>query len=333
MKLSEVRNVLEKYSEDQLRVVIARLYRAIPKAIREEKDIDRIIADPEASIQSRNGNRQTAPDIEDLRDEADRFVEDAYNQYYFAPNRFVSKRDRPKWRFIVKRLCKDILASAADDNSMPEAAQLLEKLYRLLCYSCAYTLFSAHDSFESVGIEQKEFFRRVLTLKYQYEDRNAFIENALLLMVNNPLNRYTLHEDLMAVILEFAKTPDLKEMTIGHCSDLMETIRSKPLTPEERQWGYERTEKLNSLTKMAFLCYARLYEYANAVSYFKKNYCNDDEEVALYVMLRLLYGLNQKELFLQEYEKALANGVRPRASLRETYRFTKEKGELPASLL
>ena len=40
MKISEVRNVIGKYSEDQLRVIITQLYRAIPKAIKEKNDID-----------------------------------------------------------------------------------------------------------------------------------------------------------------------------------------------------------------------------------------------------------------------------------------------------
>jgi len=37
MKISEVRSVIEKYSPDQLRLIISELYKAIPKAIKEEK--------------------------------------------------------------------------------------------------------------------------------------------------------------------------------------------------------------------------------------------------------------------------------------------------------
>jgi len=224
MKISEVRNIIEKYPENKLRAIITQLYKAIPKALREENDIDGILKDPNNSIQSRLKTKQgNIPDIELLRAEIDRFIDNAYKQNYFAPNRFVSKRDRPKWRFIVKRLYKDLLA-AANENNVHEAAQLLERLYQLLCYSCQYILFSAYDSFQSAGIEQEEFFRRVLALKYQYEDKNTFIENALLSMVKNSLNRYTLREDLMGVILEFIRTPDLKEMTIAKCSELIETV-------------------------------------------------------------------------------------------------------------
>ena len=333
MKISEVRSVIEKYSEDQLRVIISELYKAMPKATKEENDIDGILKNPDSLTQPRPKPRQKEmSDIELLKYETERFVDYAYKQYYFVPNRFVSKQNRPKWRFIVKRLYKDLLATSAGEGNIPEAARLLEKLYQLLCYSCNYVLFSAYDSFKSIGVEQEEFFRRVLALKYHCEDKNTFTKNALLLMVNNPLNRYTLRENLMEVILEFAKTPDLREMTIANCRELIETIKREPFLQKGRQSDYERKEKLNGLTKMTFLCYARLYEYQEAISYFKANYCEANQEIALYVLLRMLSGLNQKDHFLQEYEKALENGITPRETLKKIYRSTKEKGELPANL-
>ncbi len=332
MKISEVRDVIQKHSQDQLRVIIAELYKAIPKAVKEENDIDHIIRDPTGSIQPRSGSKQRSkPDIDILTEETNSFIEDAYSQHYFAPNRFVSKRERPKWRFIVKRLYKDLLL-AADEDNVPEAAQLLEKLYELLCHSCKYVLFNAYDPFQSVGIDQEDFFRRILALKYQCEEKNTFLRNALLSMANVSLNRYTLREDLMWVILEFAKTPDLREMTVALCTELIETIKRRPLSKKgERESDHETEEKRNSLTLMGFLCYAQLYEYENAISYFKTNYCKDDKEVALFVLLRLLFGLNQKNLFLREYEAASRNGTRPRDILKKIYSLTKENGVFPAN--
>ena len=330
MKVSEVRNLISGYSPDQLRVIIAELYKAIPKAVKEDHDVDGILRNP-TSAQSRARNKGGAiPNIRDLEDEANRFIEAAYGLCYLVPNRTIPKRERPKWRFTVKRLYKGLLA-AADQSSVPEAARLLEKIYELLCYSCRYTLFSAYDSFESIGVEQDEFFRRLLGLKYQCEDKNAFVRNALLLMAGNALNRYTLREDLMWVVLEFLQTPDLREMAVAKCSELTETMKGEPPSEQEHQSRYEKREKLNSLTKMAFLCYARLYEYEQAISYFKVHYCVDNDEVALYVLLRLLSGLNQTDYFMQEYERALENGIIPRDSLKRTYRFAKENGKLPAT--
>ena len=340
MKMPEVRRVIEKYSEEQLRTIVFELYKAMPKAIKEKNDVDSILMNPNGLKQPRPKTRQKeVPDIELLKYETERFVDYAYKQYYFAPNRFVSKQNRPKWRFIVKRLYKGLLAASAGEGNISEAASLLEKLYQLLCYSCSYVLFSAYDSFESIGIEQQEFFRRVLALKYECEDKDPFIKNALLSMVNNPLNRYTLRENLMEVVLEFAKTPDLREMTITQCTELIETTRRESfpqkklqLNHERRRADYAKSEKLNNLTKMAFLCYARLYEYPRAIAYFKANYCEADQEQALYVLLRLLIDLNQKDYFLEEYETGLEHGIKPRDALNKTYRITKERGALPENI-
>lgn len=339
MKISEVRTIVDKYPADKLKLIVSELYKAIPKAVRADRDIDGFLRDPDSQAQSRSRNRhKETPDIELLKDELESFVDDAYNQYYLAPNRFVPKRERPKWRFIVKRLYKDLLAAASDESNVPEAARLLEKLYQMLCYSCGYVLFTAYDPFQSVGIEQMEFFRRVLALKCQCEDKHTFIKNALLSMVNNSLSRYTLHEDLMEVILEFTRTPDLKEMAIALCSELTEAIKRESPPKKERRSSFsghqsecEKEGKLNSLTIMAFLACARLYEYPRAISYYKANCCHSNKEISLYVLLDLLFRLGQKDYFLQEYEKAVESGVTPRDVLRKVYHFTKEKGELPAT--
>ena len=126
MKISEVRSVVEKYSAEQLRLIIAELYKAIPKAIKEENDIDGMLKNPEKLTQPRPKTRQKeVPDIELLKSETECFVDYAYKQYYLAPNRFVSKQNRPKWRFVVKRLYKDLLATSADENNVPEAASVV----------------------------------------------------------------------------------------------------------------------------------------------------------------------------------------------------------------
>src|SRR3990172_323369 len=152
MKMSEVRRAIEKYSEDQLRTIVLGLYKAIPNSVKEEHRVDALLMNPDSLKQRTPKTRQQdGPDIGVLKVETEQFVDHAYKQYYFAPNRFVSKQNRPKWRFVVKRLYKGLLAASADEGDIPEAANLLEKLYQLLCYSCSYTLFSAYDSFRSVG--------------------------------------------------------------------------------------------------------------------------------------------------------------------------------------
>src|SRR5206468_39918 len=83
------------------------------------------------------------------------------NDYYCIPNSVVPKRERSQWRFTVLRLFKNINHAATREANVAKAAELLEKLYVMLCYSCRYTLFSAYDSFQSVGVSQEDFFRVV----------------------------------------------------------------------------------------------------------------------------------------------------------------------------
>jgi len=274
------------------------------------------------------------PDIDFLEWETTSFIEDAYKQYYFIPNQFVPKRERPKWRFVVKRLYKEILLAASQEDDLPVATQLIEKLYQLLCYSCAYILFSGDDPFQSVGIEQPEFFRKVLTLKFQHKGKDESLKGALLLLINTTLNRTTVRSELMKVILEFLSTPDLREVAITKCNELIETIKREPLPKKDwnsSSYKYKKEEKLNILTEMGFLCYAQLFDYEKAIAYLMENYCTSDKEITIHILLSLLFDLKQKDYFLREYEAALNKGIVPRESLVKAYNYAKEKGELPGS--
>ena len=336
MKIAEVREKLAKYSNKELRIIIAELYKAIPKAIKEEQGIDALINNPLDADKTGKKRKKASPalDIESIKFETEQFIENAYEQNYFAPNSVIHKKDRPKWRFIAKRLFKELTLAASVEENIPLASELLEKLYVLLCYSCEYVLFSAYDSFESTGIEQKEFFHRVLLLKSQHEKKPDFVRNAISIMINNGLNRYTLYSTLMDVIIDFVKTPDLKEMAITTCDELLLELKSDHTTKRNSDtFTYEQEEKIQNLAEMAFLCYAQLHEYEKAIDHFKKNYVETDKEIFLYILLKLLFSLNQKDYWIREYEVALKEGVQPRENLRKMYRFIQENGKLPDYIL
>ncbi len=334
MRIAEVRTLLEKYSEQQLRLIIAEMYKAIPKAIKEDKDIDGILTNPDdlTPSKARKKKQPTIPEIETLRDETEQFIDYAYHQYYFAPNNLVPKRQRPKWRFIAKRLYKALLAAAANEEHLPLASDLLTQLYVMLCYSCSYTLFSAYDSFQSVGIEQPVFFKSVLTLKFRYESRKEFVKQAISLIVDNSVNRYTLYTNLMDVALEFLTTPDVKELAIQTCDELLQQVKTSPIPQKEALAGhaeYQRKEKINNLVKMAFLCCGHLHEFERGVQYFTRNYVEKSQEVKLYILLQLLFWFQQKDVFVQEYQKAVKNGITPRERLVNIYDTIQATGELP----
>jgi hypothetical protein len=333
MKIAEVRMIIDSYSADQLKTVITELYKAIPKAVKEEEHIDEILKEPDSvNTRKTQARQEKTPDIDDLENEADLFIENATCQYYLIPNKIVPKHERPKWRFVAKRLYKAILLAAGPEENRAQSARLLEKLYILLCDSCEYTLFNAYDSFQSVGIEQTEFFHKVLFLRSQCSESSSFIRGAILLIINHALNRYTLYDDLIMVFMEFLKTPDLREMTITTCDEIRESIKKEPQSKKQsmHQKDYKKEEKLNNLALTGFYCHAHLFEYEKAVDYFKKYYEAGDAEVLLYILLKHLYYLDQKKLIVEEYNKAINRGIKPRDTLVKVYDFIKTRGELPA---
>jgi hypothetical protein len=161
------------------------------RSSRENLAIDELLKNPGVS---RAGAKQAkalahSVDIDDLEAELEQFLSDAYAQNYFAPNRFVPKSERPKWRFKVKRFFKEINAAIVERGNIEKAGDLLEKLYQMLCYACDFVLFSAYDPFQFVGIAQTEFLDAVLGLKAEHLELGKFIDHGLHLVRARGLGR------------------------------------------------------------------------------------------------------------------------------------------------
>lgn len=313
-------------------MLVAELYKALPKGVREEKHIDTIIENPEPSAikERRSAQHEVRQSFEEVAEEAEEFISDANCQYYFAPNQFVPKKQRPKWRFIVKKLYKSLLYLAAQKPYRKQASELIEKLYTLLCRSCHEVLFSSRDPFRAVGIKQPEFFRQVLALKNQYMDKRRFVREAISSMIENGVDRYTLYSGLMFVILDFLPIPDLRYMVISAAEKLRPALEKKLLAADGWLATAVAEEKLNNLTEMIFHCYAYLDEYEKAIQYFDKHYKDDDREVRLYILVSLLFYPHGKgELILEQIEKAQARGIQPRKGLLRLKEYTTSNNRLP----
>ncbi len=327
MKVEELKGVIKDLTSEELRVIIIEIYKAIPKRLKEEKSIDFIIQHPQVANIKKEGAKANIPNLAEIEFKAEEFIEYAYKQYYFIPNQYVHKKDRPKWRFIAKQLYKSLIAYSSNKEDLPDATKLLEKLYTMLCYSCSYVLFNCYDPFDSIQITQTDFFETVISLKYRAEKIEQFIEGGIYLMINNSLNRNTLYEDLMEIILKFLKTPDLKDMAIAKCDQIRKELQDKP--PQKGDNIYHLETKLQNLAIMGFLCHLSLYQPQEAIDYFKRYYKEKDNEITLYVLLRLLKKMGLNTFWKQEYELAIKNGIKPREALRKEYEsnFKKIKEE------
>ncbi len=97
MLVSELRELLKKYKEKELRLLIVEMYKAMPKKTREEKENDKLLQDVHEFLSvGKVKNKQEQVDIDLLKPEIEEFIEYAYKQYYCAPNSYVLKKERPK---------------------------------------------------------------------------------------------------------------------------------------------------------------------------------------------------------------------------------------------
>lgn len=340
MLISEVRELLKKYKEDDLRLIISEMYKTMPKKMRENKDIDVLLQDVNAYLRIGKVEiiKDSQIDIKDLKLEIEQFIDYAYKQYYFAPNSFVHKKERPKWRFKVKAYIKSLQVISIEGEEGKVATDLLEKLYNMLCYACGYYIFSTDNPFRSVGIDQVVLLDIVIIRKLGNGINKESINSAIELVINSRVDRETLHSYLIDVLVKSLKSSDSKKIAIEHCVVLKEELnKSKPNASKKSLFldssDFQCKEKINNLVEIVFKLNIALCEYDEAIKYFNDNNVERDSEVSLYILLRLLLEYELKEYWLREYDEAVKKRVKPREALQKTYKYIRENDKLPEYFL
>lgn len=338
MLVSELKKTLGKYKKEELILIITEMYKFMPKKLREEKDIDSLLKDAPNYIRIGKGAKAKDMQInmDDLKQEIDRFIDHAYKQYYFAPNNVIHKKDRPKWRFKVKNYIKTLQNIAVDGDEGSIATGLLAKLYEMLCYACGYYLFNTEAPFRSVGIEQEALLDTVIERRLSYGINQENVKFAIELVTKSIENPNTVNSSLIYVLVKNLKTADAKEMAIEQCKLLLNKWKESKKTSTKKSWSadrsdYELGEKNNLLAEMVFRINIALCEFDEAIQSFKKYYASYNAEVNLYVLLKLLWEYELKDLWMREYEEALKKGLKPRENLRNIYKFIQENNCLPES--
>ena len=328
LKLTEVRALIKKHDRKDLEFIIAQLYKMIPKDKKIDNDTASLIENPEKfanSSKSQKKSKVMRP-FEEVEKEVLFFETNAYEQNYMIPNRSIKKADRPKWRFVVKRLYKELNEYAKQEDYIKKTADLLLKLYEVLTYSCGFYLFNSYDSFDSVGIAQETFFQSVIEKYNKTLDREAFVSKSIDIMFDNFLNRYTLYSGLMLVFLEFVQIPDMLNLTIEITRQKRDKLQKSK--PSKKTDEYFITEKNNNYTELIFRCYANLCEFDNALDDFNKNMKEDSEEIKLYILIRLLLEYGEKDLILNLLVEG-GKKMRLRDGLIKMKNYIIQKNKLP----
>ncbi len=332
MYIKEVREILKSYSAKDMKVLIAEMYKAMPKKLREEKNIDEMVRDVQAFKEKNKRRKKTKKkiDLDFLEIDVEEFVDYAYKQYYFAPNSYVHKKERSKWRFKVKRFINDLYQVGLDDEEGEVATLLLQQLYEVLTYGCAYVIFSSDNPFRSVGIEQTSLLNGIIKRKFSYGINDESVKTMIELVINNYLDTDTLYSDLFKVLIENLSTADAKQVAINQCDEVLKEVVA--LSNSEHGSEYNKRRKVNNLVEMALRLSIELHEIENGINYYWKNNMEQNKEVSLYILLRILFEYGLKDYWVQEYERVASSGIDIREKLNSMYEYIQENDKLPESI-
>ncbi|RWR04475.1 hypothetical protein QNH23_10200 [Siminovitchia fortis] len=330
MKVSELREKIRSSTKDELQQIIVEMYKQIPKKMREEKEIDRLIENPDAFKKRKNTQRPMENlDFHSIEKETRWFIQNAYEQNYVAPNRLIPKKDRANWRFTAKRLVEQVSSFANHPEHGKTCAALLEELYRLFVYASGHYVFASEEPFDTLRIPQVDFLNRVVLLKKEIEDPDKWISESLNLVLETGVDYQTLTSSLLEVILSTLNNAPLKERMIEIAEKLLLEKHRTAKRSKGRYSDWKDEEYINNLVEMIFITQSALGEYQPAVDIFQKYHFESRDEVKLFILLRLIMEHQSVEIWKQEYERAVKLGVNPREGLKETYDYIKRENEFP----
>ena len=327
MKVDELRTVLNQYDATVLKEIIVALYKKIPKSKKEDDGLDEL-------LQNYSREKAKAPvkekpvDFYTLESDVEQFIEYAAQQYYFAPNQYVRKEKRSKWRFEVKRFIKELLTVKGEDGEA--AAGLLVGIYDMLSYGCNFYIFSTDNPFSAVGYAQTELLQIVLSKIFYNGFDETTVKTAVFLTLDSNVDRVTLHSELLTTLISILKTPEAKELALPQCVEyyngydsFQAAKQAFKYTGVSNKYRKERHKNfaVELFTKIKFC----LYEYDDGIAYFRKHFIENEKEVALYYLLSFLADYELNDIWIREYERACASGIKPRDSLQKKYDIRKAK--------
>jgi len=323
MKVNELRNAIGKYDAAVLTEIVVELYKMIPKSRKEDSSIDDFLMNF-TKEKNKPAIKDAPVNFEKLKSEIEQFLVYADMQYYFAPNKHVRKEQRSKWRFEVKRFIKDLIKVGGENSE--EAGRLLAAVYTMLSYGCHYQIFSTEDPFSSVGYEQADLLSLVLAKIFYSGFTPGAIKTAVFLTLDSNVNWNTLNRELASVLVKIFKTTDTKETALAQCIAYREEYvayqSAKKIFKASDRSGYRRKEHGNCAVELYMMIKFSLYEYDEGLNYYWKNFEEKTPEIKLYCLL--CYFLNGDDerldsLWIREYEKAVARGIKPREALQNEY--------------
>ena len=263
----------------------------------------------------------TKVSFEQLEKEVKYFLQCVQLDLYAHPNRVISKLERSRWRFKVKRFYKELNNLLPDTEEGKIATDLLKELYYWLSLGTHYLKFSNWNTFGAIQISQDAFLETIMKRKLM----NGLTKENMAYCVSLLDVDYDLKIWHYSVLLSFQsclKTVDTKNMAL---EVLKEVISSKLIKIKgNKDIGYWEREYYNYHVECVFDIYINLCEYRAGTKFFHEYYFEQTKEVKEYILLEKLKRMELYNEWIREYEKNL-NKIDYRESLQRDYLEIKEK--------
>lgn len=318
MKVQELRKLLGNAEREHLEKAFVECYKQLRKGQKEE--IDSILTMMLEGKAIEQKSVEAPVNFEELEQQIIVFIDNAYAQNYFAPNRTIPKSQRPKWRFMVKNFMKELSKVPSDSNHYERAVKLLTDLYCLICEACNTYLFSTEDPFRSIGWEQPDFFKLLVTKTFANGYSRKNISQLLRYATTGGLSRESLHIQQEMILLSALRTSDVKYVAIEEAKKLVEEGVGKLASLKKYSSSqYYMNEAVNELCGMIFLITIALAEPESGMEYYFAHSREGDNEITLYCALQLADWVGGDDLWIKVYEYGLSKKIKPRNSLKEEY--------------
>lgn len=319
MKIADLRQLTATASTASLEKALAEAYKQVPKSKKDELDVEItaiLRGEDVASAKSKVRASDTSVPFETLRAEIDEFLENAYAQNYFAPNRVIPKKDRPKWRFKVMNFIKELMRVPVDSDDYPQAVNKMIDLYKVICYACNYYLFSTEDAFRSIGWGQPELFDVLVKMAFAQGYSDDMIGKLVGLSTSGGLSREALHIMQEVVLLDALETSDAKHTAIIKAKDMVSHRFSNLSGLKKYADGrYEIETNINELCNFIMITSITLSETEDGMKYYFANSKNRDDEITMYRALNCAEWMDDNESWLQIYDYGISKGIKPRDEL------------------
>lgn len=323
MLVSELKKVIKDYNLEEKDKLILEFYKRIPKRVKEEYEIDDFILNIKNNVKDKTSKKEEKLTFNKLKKQIVYFLDCVDNDLYASPNRIVSKDERSKWRFKVKKFYKELNSYEPVSIEGIEATYFLEKLYYFLSLGSCILKFSNWETFKAIGVSQAEFLSNIMQRKLISSDNLKENISFCTKLLEYEFDPYR-WESIEKTFVSNLKTIEERLTAIDNLKEKVDVYNNK-LKEAKNNYHLEYTieEKINTFVECIVYIYFDLNEVDNGIKYFHKYYKKRDNEIKEYILLNYLEYYELDEEWIEEYEKHL--NLDYRKSLKEHYKLLKDK--------